>query len=55
MTETSLDNMRAVHDHLERRCLQATQAGDPIDDHLSTTYLLMQILKEALQKAEAEP
>jgi hypothetical protein len=55
MTETSLNNMRAVHDHLERCCLQAAQAGDPIDDDLSTTYLLMQILKDALQKAEAEP
>lgn len=52
MTQHPSDKMRPVHDHLERRCLEATQAGAVIDDHLFTTYIYMQILKEALRKAE---
>jgi hypothetical protein len=53
MTETNLVSMRALHDHLQRRWLEATTQGDfAPDEGLYVTYIYMQLLKAAIERVE---
>jgi hypothetical protein len=54
MNPNLIRKMRAVHDHFERRLLEAPATDSVLDDDLLTTLILQQLLRHALDRLELE-